>query len=57
MFMEGYFYWCGVVFNVIQIFWAIVGVYLFVKNRRIEKKTREKRARQKRPKRMILGHF
>ncbi len=46
MFMSGYFYWSGVVANVIVGFWVIVGGVVVAKQWYEERKIRKKYARK-----------
>ena len=46
MFMQGYFYWSGVVANAIICFWLIVGAYAVARNWAAERKIRKKYARK-----------
>lgn len=44
MFLQGYLYWCGVIFNAILAFWIIIGACAIVRNWRVEKAIRKKYA-------------
>ena len=46
MFMNGYFYWCGVLANFIVVFWLLVGVIATVQHWRNETKIRKKNAKK-----------
>lgn len=46
MFMHGYFYWSGVVANVIVGFWVVFGIVVGVKNLISERRMMEKYARK-----------
>lgn len=46
MFMQGYFYWSGVVINVIVLFWVLVGCYMTARHWHWEWKNRKKYARR-----------
>lgn len=46
MFLNGYFYWCGVVANAIVGFWVIVAAVVVFKNWRAERRVRKKYARR-----------
>ena len=46
MFMAGYFYWSGVVINVIVVFWLVVGAIAVAKQWYEERKIRKKYARK-----------
>lgn len=46
MFMQGYFYWSGVVINVIVGFWVLFGCYMTARHWHEERKIRKKYARR-----------
>ena len=46
MFMQGYFYWSGVVINVIVLFWVLVGCYMTAKQWHEERKIKRKYAKR-----------
>lgn len=46
MFMQGYFYWSGVVINAIVVFWVIVGCCMTVKQWHEERKIKKKYAKR-----------
>ncbi len=46
MFMQGYFYWSGVVINVIMFFWILFGCYITAKHWHVEAKIRRKYAKK-----------
>lgn len=46
MFMQGYFYWSGVVINIIVLFWVLVGCYMTIKQWREERKIKRKYAKR-----------
>lgn len=46
MFMQGYFYWCGVVMNAIVGFWLLVGAYVVGRNWVEEGRIRKKYAKK-----------
>lgn len=46
VFLNGYFYWCGVVANVIVGFWVIVGGVVVWRNWCAERRIRKKYARR-----------
>lgn len=44
MFWQGYFYWFGVVMNILIVFWAVFGVIFAVKNWVVESRKEKKYA-------------
>ena len=44
MLWPGYFYWCGVVMNVIRVFWLVFGFVATARNYIYESKIRRKYA-------------
>lgn len=46
MFMQNYFYWCGVIANALVGFWLIVGMVVVLNNWRWERKIQKKYARK-----------
>lgn len=46
MFLEGYFYWSGVVINAIVVFWILVGFCVMAKQWYEERKIKRKYARK-----------
>jgi len=46
MFLNEYFYWCGVVANSILVFWLIVGAYMVARNWAAERRIRKKYAKK-----------
>lgn len=46
MFLQGYFYWSGVVANGLIVFWLIVGFCVMAKQWHEERKIRKKYARK-----------
>jgi len=46
MFLQGYFYWCGVIVNVMVVFWMIFGAFVVAKHWAAEKRIREKYAKK-----------
>ena len=46
MFLQGYFYWCGVVANAIIGFWLLVGMYVMARNWAAERRIRKKYAKK-----------
>lgn len=46
MFLQGYFYWCGVVANVVVGFWVLVGAYVVARNWCAERRIRKKYAKR-----------
>ena len=46
MFLNGYFYWSGVVANGLVLFWLIVGLCVVAKQWREERKIRKKYAKR-----------
>ena len=46
MFMQGYFYWSGVVINVVAVFWVIVACCMTVKQWHEERKIKRKYAKK-----------